>query len=205
MQSAGPAACANIRRTAAASSLDSISRVAALGEWLHALATPDAPIVKPPSTTLTQIALSLASLRGFRRRGARNHGRRVGRQVHAAVRTLPRGSNCDLDLELPACLIGEESLRPAFAPLVQDFLSCAVAENAPPADPRQGVRTICECCPKLVRQAIEAHRFAGSHALDDAHDPSAWLEALFGLVPFEEHRAAVDARRGSESERFDGD
>lgn len=205
MQSVGPSACANIRRTAAASSLDGLSQTAALGEWLHALATPDAPMVAPPSTELTQIALSLASLRGLRRRGARNHGSRIGRQVQGAVRALSRGSNRELNLELPACLLGEESLRAAFAPLVQDFLSCAVAENAPHADLRQGVRTICECCPKLVRQAIEAHRFAGSHALDNAHDPPAWLESLFGLVPFEEYRAAIDARRGSESEQFDGD
>ncbi len=205
MQSAGPSACANIRRTAASSSLDSVSRMAALAEWLHALATPDAPMVAPPATELTQNALSLPSLRGLRRRGARTHGRRIGRQIHGAVRTLSRGSNRELNLELPACLIGDESLRPAFAPLVQDLLSCAVAENAPHADLRQGVRTICECCPKLVRQAIEAHRFAGSHALDDAHDPPAWLESLFGLVPFEEYRAAIDARRGSDSEEFDGD
>jgi hypothetical protein len=204
MQSAGPSACANIRRTAASSSLDSISRMAGLAEWLHALATPDAPIVAPPSTEMTQIALALASLRGLRRRGARSHGRRIGRQVHDALRSLSRGSKRPLDLELPACLIGADSLRPAFAPLVQDLLSCAVAENSPHADLRQGVRAICECCPKLVRCAIEAHRFAGSHAIDDAHDPQAWLESLFGLVPFEEYRAASDAHRSSGSDQFDG-
>jgi hypothetical protein len=204
MQSVGPSACASIRGAADHSSLDSIAQIAACGEWLHSLATPDSPMAAPPSTNLTRIALSLTSLRGLRRRGARDHGRRIGRQVHAAVRSLSRGSSRELDLELPACLIGPESLRPVFAPLVQDFLSCAVAENAPHADLRQGVRTICECCPKLVRQAIEAHRFAGSHALEDAHDPPAWLDSLFGLVPFEEYRSALDARRDAARAQLDG-
>jgi hypothetical protein len=205
MQMAKPTDCMNIRCTADASSLESISQMAALGQWLHAIATPNAPMLAPPAGPLTQIALSLAPLRGLRRRGARDHGRRIGRHVQQSIRTLSRGSKRELDLELPACLLGAEALRPTLAPLIQDLLSCAVAENAPYGNLRQGVRTICECCPVLVRQAIEAHRYAGSHALEDSHDPPAWVDSLFGLVPFEEHRSALDARRDAALAQLDRD
>jgi hypothetical protein len=192
----GPGGCANIKMCAEFASLESLQQVSAEAEWLHALATPDAPDVAPPTSTLTRIAVTLAPLRGLRRRGARANGRRIGRYVHQSLQTLTRGSTRNLDVRLPACLVGDESLRPKFAPLVQDLLTCAIAENAPHADLRQGARTICECCPTLLMQSIETHRFAGSHAPDDSSTPLDWLESLLGLTSLDESLNMSNACRG---------
>ena len=197
MQAINPAGCTNIRLLARDASIDTLSEVAALAEWLHALATDGAEPVHPPASRLTDIALVLTQLRGLRRRGAREHGRRIGRHVRQTMRTLSRGSTRELDVELPRCVIGSEPMRPRLAPLVQDLLSSAVAEADPSTDLREASRAISECCPALIDQAIAAHSFPGSHAPTDTRDRPYWLESLLGLVPFEERHAAMDEESGS--------
>lgn len=193
MHEVDPRGCRNIRILAADASLNRLAEVAALAEWLHALATEDAASMPPPDSPLTEIALVLTQLRGLRRRGARNHGRRIGRQVRQATQSLSRGSKRELALALPSCLSGGAALRPMLAPLVQDLLSCAVAELALNSDLLQGTHTLSECCPLLLDQAIETHVNPGTHDSIDRTCRRSWLASLLGLLSYEEHAAASGA------------
>ncbi len=194
----------NIKMLATKANLDELEKASALAAWLRGLSddAPDHP--HPPSSRLTAIALAMPELRGLRRRGARQHGSRIGRSVAEATADLSRGSKRVLEVDLPPCLVADDPLRPLVAPLVQDLLSCAAAACSARPDLEFKIRNMAECCPRLLDSAMTTHDFEGSPARPGGMDRLYWLQSLLGLVTLERAQAIdEDAQRRSLDDRLE--
>ncbi len=173
-----PLAVQRLEDAAMAADVEVVAVTARLARWMHAVGTPNAPDVAPPETDAARIALKAPILRGLRRRGARQHGRRIGRlagEVPRQPEKAPAGG-----VVLPQCLTSSAKLGDLMAPLVIDFVTAAIAELVPGRSRRDGVHAFAERCADLV-DAVAA--LLGQKPTSDHPGRAGWLENVLGLAP----------------------
>jgi hypothetical protein len=173
-----PAAIHRLAAAATAAEIKSVAAASLLAAWMHALATAGAPDVAPPETAEARFVLVAPILRGLRRRGAREHGRRLGRLALESLRQ--RGGAIDGALALPMCLTATAQISAWITPLVIDFVTAAIAELAPGHSRRDGAHAFAERCPAVVDAAAAVF---GATLTSDFTCRADWLERVLGLAP----------------------
>jgi hypothetical protein len=177
-----PVECMAIEEGARRCGLPEIAEVASTARWIHAVRSPEAGQIPPPTGDLVRQVLLIPSLRGLRRSGARVHGRTMGRKVLEGIQSAARGATKVVEVSLPVCFRGEPPIRALLAPLVRDFLCKCVAEICGYRDRGEGVEILARNAPQLV---IEAAAEIEPHALPpDAQEAfrTEWLAMAVGLA-----------------------
>lgn len=158
--------------------VESVTEVAQIARWLHALKDPDAPDIAAPDSRATRYCLTAPALRGLRRRGARAHGRQLGLKVAdlASKRSDPQTAR----KSIPACLTPSDATGDVMRPLLVDFVSSAVAQLAPGRNIRDRTHLFASLCPAAC-DAVASWVEPRGHW--DFESRVAWLERMLGLAP----------------------
>lgn len=173
-----PASIHQLAEAAVAAEIKSVSAASSLARWMHALAKEGAPDAPPPEGDAARFVLAAPILRGLRRHGAREHGRRLGRLAAENVRQ--RTGAADGSFQLPKCLTATAQVHDLMVPLVLDFVTAAIAEFAPKCSRREGAHNFADGCPAVVDAAAAV---LGTMPNPDHVSRVEWLENALGLAP----------------------
>ena len=167
-----------VAMAAARAGVESVTEVAQLARWLHSLKDPDTADVAAPDSRATRYCLTAPALRGLRRRGARAHGRRLG--LHVANVASKRSATQPARTTIPSCLTPSEATVDVLRPLLVDFISSAIAQQAPERTTRDRAHWFVSACP-AVCDAVAA--WSEQREQWDFDSRVAWLERTLGLAP----------------------
>jgi hypothetical protein len=163
---------------AARAGVESVTEVAQVAMWLHALKDPDAADVIAPDSHATRYCLTAPALRGLRRRGARAHGRQLGLKV--AKVASKRSAPAQAPTTIPGCLTPSDATVDVMSPLLIDFVSSAIAQLAPERNIRDRAHLFASACPAAC-DAVASWIETRDHW--DFESRVAWLERTLGLAP----------------------